>query len=139
MAALPLSKINSKLECPVCFTIPDRFCKIFLCPNNHMTCEYCYHKIENTCCPQCREQFDTPPRRNLQLEEIIPLTSSHTCRHPGCKRNMKMASLLKHEDKCRHRMQRCPECRYYYAHVPMHLETRHNWTRWKVPRSCPPS
>ena len=130
-------KLKSRLECPVCVTIPDRFCKILMCPNSHVTCEYCFSKLESENCPQCRVPFDRPPRRNLQLEEIIPLINSDICRHPGCSRRLRITSLPKHEEKCRHRLQKCPECQENCARVSEHLQERHRWTRMSGSQRSP--
>jgi E3 ubiquitin-protein ligase SIAH1 len=64
--ALLFSEIEDTLECPVCFTVPDRS-PIFQCPNGHIVCKDCKARIDE--CPTCRQPIGN--LRNLIAEKII--------------------------------------------------------------------
>jgi len=108
-----LKKIESKLECPVCFkTILDP--PVYVCVNQHMLCEDCHDELKqrNQKCPQCRGDFNG--KRNLGIESILESIPTTKCKYEGC--NFAKADTVKvkkHEDGCKHRLVKCHICDRY--------------------------
>jgi len=105
-----LKKIESKLECPVCFkTILDP--PVYVCVNQHMLCEDCHDELKqrNQKCPQCRGDFNG--KRNLGIESILESIPKTKCKYEGCDfAKADAEKVKKHESGCRHRLVKCYVC-----------------------------
>ena len=55
---------EAKLACPVCFEIAEA--PIFMCQQQHLICASCQPRV--TSCPECREEYQRPPRRHRYAE-----------------------------------------------------------------------
>ena len=55
---------EAELACPVCFETAEA--PIFMCQQMHLICSSCQPKV--TSCPECREDYQGPPRRHRYAE-----------------------------------------------------------------------
>ena len=55
---------EAELACPVCLEIAEA--PIFMCQQMHLICASCQPKV--TSCPECREDYQGPPRRHRYAE-----------------------------------------------------------------------
>jgi len=105
-----VKRIESKLECPVCFkTILDP--PVYICVNIHKLCEVCHDELKqrNQKCPQCRGDFTG--KRNLGLEDILELLPKTKCQFEGCTfAKADVEKVAKHEGGCKHRLVKCYVC-----------------------------
>ena len=94
-------QLESELECTVCFHIPR--CKIYVCVNMHKICDSCYNKLKaGKQCPHGSCDYDKPPRRNRDLENIIGKSDfGLNCRHEVCNVELTREELVKHEKNLR--------------------------------------
>ena len=108
--------LKSELTCPVCFTIPKS--KIYLGVNGHKVCEHCYDKLKpkdpangkKKQCPISSCDYDYPPRRNRDLENIIDKSGFEVnCAYAGCGVELTKHELANHEPKCPYRLVTCPD------------------------------
>ena len=62
-----MSRIQSQLECPVCFIIP-RELPVPSCPSGHIVCRPCKERVRD-CCPTCRQPM--PPNMTNSLAAAL--------------------------------------------------------------------
>ena len=79
--AVPVTKLSSMLECPVCFNVP-RDLPIHQCPAGHILCKSCRTLV--TDCPTCRQEL-TDSTSTLAAASMIELVP-HKCKYSeyGC-------------------------------------------------------
>ena len=101
-----LRKLKEIIQCAVCLTIPS--CKVFQCPNGHLTCERCSGHV--TTCPTCRDPLNFHTRiRNLVVEQAIAVIRPlKPCRNTGCHVRSPMEDLEEHMKSCEYRIVPCP-------------------------------
>ena len=63
--AKSIKEKESDLECPVCMETAE--VPIFMCQEMHLICSVCRPKVKE--CPECRVQYQGPPRRHRYAEK----------------------------------------------------------------------
>jgi len=102
---IPMSRVKSQLECPVCFNIP-RELPIPSCPSGHIVCRPCKKRV--TECPTCRQPM--PANMTNSLAGALIEQVQHKCKFgdQGCNVKMMLKELQVHEKNCPERTIRCP-------------------------------
>ena len=105
---VPVTKLSSMLECPICFNVP-RDLPIHQCPAGHIICKSCRPSV--TSCPTCRRKLDDDGTSSLaaSMIDLVP----HKCKFSehGCEVRDYLVELQNHEEKCVERTVKCPACR----------------------------
>ena len=100
-----VTKLSSKLECPICFNVP-RDLPIPACPAGHIICKFCRPSV--TECPTCRRRLYDDGTSSLaaSMIEFVP----HKCKFSeyGCEEKDYLHELKNHEEKCAERTVKCP-------------------------------
>jgi len=95
--ASPMSRIQSQLECPVCFIIP-RELPVPCCPSGHIVCRPCKERVRD--CPTCRQ----PMPANMTNSVVGALIDEvqHKCKYSdqGCEVKLMLKDLVTHEEQC---------------------------------------
>ena len=97
-----VSKLQAKVECPVCFDVPKK-APVPVCPNGHVVCTTCVREL----CPTCRHRMgDGKSTIAVTIIENIP----HTCENQlhGCPVTTSLSNLSSHQAVCPSRAVRCP-------------------------------
>ena len=104
---VPVTKLSSMLECPVCLNIP-RDLPIPACPAGHIICKSCKASSSVTSCPTCRRRlyYDGTSSLAASMIELVP----HKCKFSeyGCKEKDYLSDIKNHEEKCAERTVKCP-------------------------------
>ena len=104
-AAIPMTSIQSQLECPVCLSLP-RDLPIPSCPSGHFVCRPC--KVHVIDCPICRQPMPANMTNSVVgalIEQVL-----HGCKYSdqGCEVKMMLNDLVTHEKQCPDRTFKCP-------------------------------
>lgn len=100
-----MSRIQSQLECPVCFNIP-RDLPVPCCPSGHIVCRPCKERVRD--CPTCRQPM--PPNMTNSLAAALIDEVQLKCKYSdqGCEVKMMLKDLVTHEKQCPERTFNCP-------------------------------
>jgi len=100
-----MTKIESQLECPVCFNIP-RDLPVPSCPSGHIVCIPCKKRVLD--CPTCRQPL--PENSTNSVVGALIEQVHHKCKYSdqGCELKMMLKDLVTHEKQCPDRTFKCP-------------------------------
>eukprot|EP00092_Neocalanus_flemingeri_P034271 GFUD01037268.1.p1 GENE.GFUD01037268.1~~GFUD01037268.1.p1 ORF type:complete len:356 (+),score=79.05 GFUD01037268.1:51-1118(+) len=94
------SKLQDKLECPVCLEVPISG-PVPVCPNGHFVCSKC----KDFYCPTCRSKMFNG--KSLLAVEVIE-NIEHKCRNEDCGKMFPLAEYKIHLKSCKERSVLCP-------------------------------
>ena len=107
--AIRMTKMESQLECPVCFNIP-RDLPVPSCPAGHIVCRPCKERVED--CHTCRQPM--PANMTNSVVGALIEQVQHSCKYndQGCQVKMMLEDLVTHEKQCQEKIIECPyyEC-----------------------------
>jgi len=117
-----VTKLQAKVECPVCYDVPKQ-APVPICPNGHVVCQGCKRDL----CPTCRVRMGMGTSiLAVTVIENIP----HSCEFQiyGCQTTCSIVTLPSHQATCQYRAVKCPNFNCA-ERVPLTLLAEHSLRR----------